>query len=156
MSQLFDYFVCSRKKIEQWGRALEEQDEEIQEHIEGQMARRLCLKNISMVEFSILAHCVDDAAVDVVQAATEVDEVLTVNEEEGPWVMAFRPDAVQAVAKMTVDPSLVERWVNAVTRFNEDEVSNREGLTADLAEKFKDLCRCAMNEGLEVFVCFYG
>ncbi len=37
MSQLFDYFVCSRSLIDKWADALEQLDEALQEQIESEM-----------------------------------------------------------------------------------------------------------------------
>ena len=157
MSQFFDYFVCSRPVIERWADALEQQDEDLQETIEDEMARSIGLKNVGQDEFNILAHCVAGDNVDTVKAVGEVDLVRAVSEEEGPWVIAFRQPAVEAIAGMVVDPSLLQRWVKAVAQFNgRDEVDWQKTLTAHMAKSLKDICRCAVNERLGVFTCFYG
>jgi hypothetical protein len=157
MSQLFDYFVCSRPTIDRWADALEHQDEELQQKIESEMPRFVTLKNLGQDEFNILAQCVEASDVDTVEAVGQVDLVKAVSEEEGPWVMAFRQPAVEAIAGMTVDTPLVQRWVKAVAEFHgRDEDRSRELLTTNSAKTLKEMCRVAVEKRLAVFTCFYG
>src|SRR5262245_5438980 len=156
MSQLFDYFACSRPLIERWADALEQQDEDLQGQIEAEMPRSLPLKNLGDDDVNILAWCARGEDGDVVEAVGEIDLVKAVS-EEGPWVSTFRQPAVAALAKMRVGPALVRRWVQAVAQFHgETEDYYRELLTADTARALKDLCRLAVKERLGVFVCFHG
>jgi hypothetical protein len=157
MSQLFDYFVCSRPTMEGWADALEQQDEELQQRIESEMPRFLTLKNLGQDEFNILARCVEGDDVDTVKAVGQVDLVKAVTEEEGPWVMAFRQPAVEAIAAMSVDRPLLQRWVKAVAEFHgSDEDRCREILNPDAAKTLKEMCSLAVEKRLGVFTCFYG
>jgi hypothetical protein len=157
MSQNFDYFVCSRPMIERWADAPERGDEDLQQAIQAEMPRFLSLKDVGQTEYNILARCVDGDDGDVVEAVGEVDLVKAVNEAEGPWIMAFRQPAVEAITRMVVDQSLLERWVKAVAEFSgSDEDRCRETLTADVAQSLRDLCALAVGERLGVFTCFYG
>ena len=157
MSQLFDYFVCSESLIERWADALAEQDEDLQQKIESEMPRFVTLKNIGQDDFNILARCAEGDDVDTVKAVGEVDLVRAVSEEEGPWIMAFRQPAVEAMARMVVNESLIQRWIKAVAEFNgSGEDWCRETLTADAAESLKEICELAVEARLGVFICFYG
>lgn len=157
MSQLFDYFACSRPTIERWADALEQQDEELQQKIESEMPRFVTLKNLGQDELHILARCVKGNDVDTVNAVGQVDLVKAVSEEEGPWVLAFRQPTVEAIAGMTVNMPLIERWVKAVAEFHgTDEDRCRELLTLDAAMTLKEMCRVAVEKRLGVFTCFYG
>lgn len=157
MSQLFDYFVCSRPMIERWDDALEQQDEELQQKIESEMPRFLNLKNLGQDEFNILARCVEGDESDTVNAVGQVDLVKAVSEKDGPWIMAFRQAAVEAIAGMSVDMPLVRRWGKAVAEFHGmSEERCRELLTTDAAKSLKELCSVAVEKRLGVFTCFYG
>lgn len=156
MSQLFDYFVCSRPAIERWADALEQQDEDVQKDIEDEMPRFLCLKNVGQDEFNILAACAQDEA-DTVRAVGRLDLIKAVSEEEGPWIIAFRQAEIEAIAGMNVDHSLVERWVRAVVEYrDESEDDCRDQFTTELAKTLKELCGVAVEKQLGVFTCFYG
>jgi hypothetical protein len=61
MSQLFDFFACSRPMVEEWADALEQQDEARQEAIEAKMPGVLKLKNIGNQEFTTLGACIERA-----------------------------------------------------------------------------------------------
>ena len=41
MSQLFDYFVCSRSLMDEWAEALQQADEDLQAKVEGGSYRPL-------------------------------------------------------------------------------------------------------------------
>jgi hypothetical protein len=87
----------------------------------------------------------------------DVDLVRAVNGEEGPWVMALCQPAVDAMARIVVDDSLLKRWVNAVADFYGRKVAYcREYLTADAAQTLKAMCLLAVEKRLGVFTCFYG
>jgi uncharacterized protein with GYD domain len=100
MSQLYDYFACSRALIERWADALEQQDEAQQHEAEAKMPRLLTLKNIRQDAFNLLAECVGGDSFDAIKAMGEVDLIRAVSVEEGPWVMAFRRFAVEAIGGM--------------------------------------------------------
>ena len=156
MSQLFDYFVCSRPIIERWADAVEQQDDELQQTIESQMPRLLTLRNIGPDEFNILAQCVEGDDVDTVDAVGQLDLVRAIS-EEGPWLMAFRQPAVDAIAGMSVDVPLIQRWCKAVAEFfGTSEDFRRELLSTETAKSWKDLCSLAIEKRFGVFVCFYG
>ena len=71
--------------------------------------------------------------------------------------MAFRRCSIEAVAKVTVDENLLERWVKAVVEFNGgDEEYYRHFLTTDTAHSLRELCQHAIDHNLDLFVCFYG
>lgn len=158
MSQLFDYFVCSPSAIEEWADAMERGDEELQEELESRMPRSLALRGIGQDEFSILAGCLRGGAVDIAGALERVDFVRAIDEEEGPWISAFRRAEIEAIAGMGVDEALIGRWSEAVAEYRgmEENDDRRGMLTAEVAEDFKGLCRAAIEGGLDVFVCFYG
>jgi hypothetical protein len=92
-----------------------------------------------------------------VEAVGQIDLVKAVS-EQGPWVMAFRKPAIEAVAGVSVDTLLVRRWVKAVVQFfgptSEDRC--RMFLTTEAANSFKELSSLAVEKKLEVFVCFHG
>ncbi len=157
MSQLFDYFVCSRSMIRKWAAAMEEQDEELQQRIESKMPRLHTLDGIGQDEFNILAGCAEGDEMDPVEAVGQVDLVATVSEEEGPWVMAFSQVAVEAIAGMHVGSDLIQRWASAVIEFHgTSEYECRELLTMDAANSLKELCGLAVEKQLGVFTCYYG
>jgi hypothetical protein len=157
MSQLFDYFVCSRPLIDRWADALEQQDEDLQQQIEAEMPRFVSLNNLGQEDFNMLALCAFGDDGDPVEAVGDVDLVKAISEEEGPWIMAFRQPAVEAIAKMKVDEPLLHRWVQTVAQFNgRKEAFCREILTADAANTFKEMCSLAVKKRLGVFTCFYG
>jgi hypothetical protein len=154
MSQLFDYFVCLVAVIERWAAALGEQDEDRQQQIEAEMPRLVALKNLGQDDFNLLARVV---AGEAVVAVGDVDLVRAVNEEEGPWVIAFRQPAVEAIARMSVDESLLQQWIKSVAEFQgRKEDRCREFLTADAAKTLKEMCVLAVEGRLGVFTCFYG
>lgn len=154
MSQLFDYFVCSRSLIDKWADALEQQDEARQEKIEAKMPRMATLKNLGQDDFNLLARSVDGGSV---VGVGDVDLVRAISEEEGPWVMALCQPAVRAVARMVVDESLLQRWVKAVAEFHGGKEAHcREILMAEAAETLKEMCQLAVKKRLGVFTCFYG
>lgn len=109
MSQIFDYFVCSRSLIDQWAKALASGDKAQQAKIEAKMPKFLTLRNLGQDEFNILAWCVQGGKGDVVEAVGAVDLVTAISEDEGPWLMAFQQPAIQAIAGMSVDESLLNR-----------------------------------------------
>lgn len=157
MSQLFDYFVCSRPLIDEWVEALEQGDEELQAKVEGRMPRMRTLKNLGNDELAILASCTEAGDPDVVEAVGNIDLIRAICEEDGPWIMTFRRGSIEAVTKMTVNENLLERWVEAVVDFNGgDEEYYRHFLTADTAQSLRELCQHANDHNLELFVCFYG
>jgi len=136
---------------------MEQQDEELQQMIEAEMPQFVTIKNLGQDEFNILAGCAEGNGVDTVKAVVQVDLVKAVSEEEGPWVTAFRQPAVEAIAGMTVDMPLVQRWVKAVAEFNgRNEDRCREILTTDAAKTLKEICSVAVEKRLGVFTCFYG
>jgi hypothetical protein len=121
--------------IRLWAAALADGDAERREEIEAGMSRIARLKNLSQNEFNILAACVGGGEVDVVEAVGQVDLVRAVSAEEGPWVMTFRRPAIDAVAGMSVDQPLVDRWVRHTIELNGGaEGYYRKLLTADAAE----------------------
>jgi hypothetical protein len=157
MSQLFDYFACSRPLIEQWAEALATRDADLRQEIETAMPGVIKLKNLSQNEFNLLAASVAAEVVDVVAAVGEVDLVKAVSAEEGPWVMAFRRPAVEAIAGMHIDQTLLDRWVGHTIELNGGTAAYYgKLLTAEAAGKFKELCRLAVAGNLGVFACFYG
>lgn len=157
MSQLFDYFACSRPIIEQWAEALADGDEERRAEIEATMPRVARLKGIGQDEFNILAACAAGEAVDVVKAAGRVDLVRVIDAEEGPWVMAFRRPEVEAVAGMRVDGPLLGRWArHAAELHGRPEGRNRMLLSEEAAETFQEMCVLAVKGDFGLFVCFYG
>lgn len=157
MSQLFDYFVCSRPEIDRWAAALEEQDDDLQETIEKKMLHVAHFRNLGQDDVNILAECTQEKDVDSVTAVGEIDLVRAISDEEGPWVMALRTPYIRMLAEMRIDNRLLERWVTAVARFNgtKDEYC-RQVLTSEAAETLKMMCRLAVEKNLGVFVCFYG
>jgi transposase-like protein len=157
LGDIFDYFVCPLPIIERWADALAQQDEELQQKIEAEMPRFVTLKNLGQDDFNMLSQCVEGGTVDTVRAVGDVDLVKAVSEEEGPWVMAFRRPAIEAIARMDVNESLLQRWVKAVAEFNgRKEEHCRETLTADAAKTLKEMCPLAVKDRLGVFTCFYG
>ncbi|MBX9677124.1 MAG: hypothetical protein K2X38_00070 [Gemmataceae bacterium] len=157
MSQLFDYFVCSRSTIENWADAMEQQDEDEQARIESEMSGFVTLEHIGQDEFNILAQCVEEDGGDPTKAVLRVDLVKAVDEEEGPWVTAFHPAAVKAVAGMSVSATLIQCWRRAVAAFRgESEELYRKLLTSKTADSLKELCSLAVEKRMEVFTCFYG
>src|SRR5207244_3620069 len=66
MSQLFDYFVCSRLMIVEWAAALAEGDEQLRAEIEAVMPRLARLEDIGQDEFNLLAACAAGESVDAV------------------------------------------------------------------------------------------
>jgi hypothetical protein len=157
MSQLYDYFACSRRQVERWAKALAAGDEELQERIEAAMPRLVTLKNLGQDDFTILARCAAGGGVDVVEAAGAIDLVRAISPDEGPWVMAFRRPDVNAVAEMRVDGSLLRRWAKHVAEYRGGRQADiRHVLSAEAARTLKELCGLAVKERLGVFACFYG
>lgn len=156
MSQLFDYFVCSRPDIDRWADALEQGDE-LEGAIEKEMPQVVHFRNLGQDDVNILAQCSQDREVDSVTAVGEIDLVRAISDEEGPWVMALRTPYIRMLAEMRIDNRLLERWVAAVAKFNgTEEEYCREVLTTEAAETLKKMCRLAVEKNLGVFVCFYG
>jgi hypothetical protein len=104
--------------MESWAGALADRDEELQGKIKAKMPRFITLQNVGPEEFNILAACVAGENIDVVKAVAEVDLVRAIDPEQGPWVMALRPAAVEALARMQVDELLLGRWVRHVVGFH--------------------------------------
>lgn len=157
MSQLFDYFACERAMIEQWTDALATQDEEAMHKIEDQMHRVVHLRNVGQDEFNLLAACVVGSEFDIAVAAADVDLVTAIEEEEGPWIMAFSPEKIRAIAGATIDQTLLQCWAAAVAELHgSDEKEVGESLTLEVARSLQDLCRNAVDTGHGVFICFYG
>jgi hypothetical protein len=143
--------------MESWAGALADRDEELQGKIKAKMPRFITLQNVGPEEFNILAACVAGENIDVVKAVAEVDLVRAIDPEQGPWVMALRPAAVEALARMQVDEPLFGRWVRHVVGFHGGtEDFHRSRLPAKTAESLKELCGLAVTQHLEVFICCYG
>ena len=157
MSQIFDFLVCPRPLIEQWADALSRQDEDVQHAAEAKMSRVVTLRNLGQDEFNILAYCILGNEPDVANAVCDVDLVRALSEEEGPWIMAFRSPAIEAIAGMAVDASVLQRWAKSVAEFYESELEDcSQILTAESAALLKDACQCALTNELRVYTCFYG
>jgi hypothetical protein len=157
VSQLFDYFACSRRLIERWADALADGDEDRRQQIEAEMPGLVTLKRVGQDEFNVLAACVAGDTVDVVQAVGQMGLVQAVSPEEGPWVIAFRRPAIEALAGMRVDEPLVARWARHLAALHGgQEDYYRRLLTAAVAGTFGQLCGLAVERELGVFVCFHG
>ena len=105
----------------------------------------------------MLAACASGDAENACNAVGSIDLVKEINQEEGPWVIAFRQQSIDAIAGMRVDEPLLHRWVAAVAQFmgrQEDDCG--EYLTAEAAASLKALCSLAVEKNLGVFCCFYG
>jgi hypothetical protein len=143
--------------IEKWAEALDQQDEDLQQQVESAMPRFVTLKNLGAEEFNILARCVEGDSEDTLDAVDEIDLIKAVSEEEGPWIMAFRQPTVEAIARMSIDKSLLRRWVKAVAQYSgREEDDCRVLLSANAAKTLQGICSQAVKERLGVFVCFYG
>lgn len=121
------------------------------------MPRFITLKNIGQDEFNILAQCISSDDVDLVKAVGQIDLVRAISETEGPWVIAFRQPAIDAVARMSISEPLIHRWIRATAAFQEVQ-ENRMAtlLTTDVATTFMEMCSTAVEKQLGVFACFHG
>jgi hypothetical protein len=156
VSQIFDYFVCERGLIERWADALEQRNEALQQKFEAEMPRFITLKNVGQQEFGMLARCAAGKDTDSGNAVGGVDLVKAFS-EEGPWLLAFRPPAVERLANMIVEESLIEKWLAAVTEFTGGDSDHlRKFLTVIAANDLKGLCDFAIKNKLGVFTCLYG
>jgi hypothetical protein len=157
MSQLFDYFVCSRALIKKWAEALEQDDESVQSDIEAKMPCRMTLKNVGQDEVNLLAACIEGDLVDPVEAISEIELVHAVSEDEGPWVMAFDQSVLEALARMSVDKALLQRWVRVMCEHRGgSEVYHRRWMSASTARTLKQMCELAVTKSLGLITCFYG
>jgi hypothetical protein len=83
--------------------------------------------------------------------------VKAISVEEGPWVMAVRRPAIQAIAQMRVDKGLLGRWVGCVIDLHGGTKAHYQKLlTAEAAQTLKEMCSLAVKKRLGVFACFYG
>ena len=156
MSQLFDYYACTQAQIKELAGAVDTMDEELQENIESAMPAMVNLKNLNQDDFSILAACAGGGDVDLVDAVGASKLFMAIDEAEGPFILTYTHSAIQAVAELTVTDDLVERWVQGSTEFNGTEVQYaREILTKSSAERLQGLCKIAIENDLEVFVCVF-
>jgi hypothetical protein len=156
MSQIFDYFACSRSQIEVWIEAVELSDERRQLEIENAMPAFISLKNLGIDDVNLLVHCGDKDPIDIVKAVGEIDLVKELG-EAGPWVLAFRDPQIVALATMTLDEPTLARWTKAVADYRGiDQTECRELLTAAHAKDIKRLCEVAVEKRLGLFACFFG
>lgn len=154
MSQIFDYFACSRPTIESWADAVAGEDDEQREQIETSMAHRVSLKGIGTDFVNILANCAGGGAVDVVKAVGALDLVQAIDEEEGPFVTAFRSKTIAALAAMTITPALLDSWVKHAVEYTEgDSQTFRTLLGAEAARQLKELCAVAVKKNFGVYTC---
>jgi len=156
MPQRVDYFACTRPVIEQWIAALKASDEARRAKVDAQMAGSATFMGLTDVIFNILATC-QDANFDMFKAASAVDLVGAVSAEEGPWVMALRQPAIERIARIRVDESVLECWVRWATVLNRrSEEENRQALSAVAANSLRDLCIIVLEKRVGLFTCSYG
>jgi hypothetical protein len=157
VSQLIDYFVCSRALATKWAEAMEQQDEALQSDIEAKMPCFVTLKNLGQDEVNILAACVEGDVADPAEAVSEIELVHAVSEEEGPWGMAFDQSVIEAIAGMSVEKALLQRWLRVVCQFRGgSEAYHKRWMSADAATKLKEMCELAVTKNMGLFTCFYG
>ncbi|PQO45881.1 hypothetical protein [Blastopirellula marina] len=157
MSQLYDFFLCSREQIDRWTAAMAEMDEDRQAQIEESMPAQVTLQGLGNNEFEMLAACVTEEEPDLVAAAASSDMVHAVSEEEGPWILSLNAEQVAAVAKATLDDALLEKWIAATAEFQGGDVEwLRELLTLEAAQDYQQMCQAAVADDLKIYLCFYG
>lgn len=153
MSMLMQYFVADEPSIQAWVESLTAHDGMAQSKAEARMASAAILKNISDTDVRLLACCAEEYAGDITDGT---DLVAAVDEEIGPWVMAFADEVVDAIAAIVIDDQLIRQWVDRAAEHTGDYKHRAKYLTADSAQRLQAMCRAAMDRHLHFYCCYFG
>ena len=156
LPQLFDYFVCPRPMIEAWAEALAAGDEERQGGDRGDDAPVRAAEE-HRAGRGLAAACAAGDDVDAVAAvAAATDLVRAVDPTEGPWVMAFRPSVVEAVARLTIDWAVVARGCGTWPGSRAGPSAVGCGSDGGCRRGTEEMCELAVGRRFWVFVASTG
>ena len=153
MSMLMRYFVCDQNTILAWAAALVSKNEGPQQQVEARMAYSVTLKNLSDTDVRLLAHC---AGGDINLAGTGTSLVTALDEESGPWIMAFDNRIVQSIANLPINDQLILEWVRKAAEFTGDYQHRAKYLTPITAVTLQQMCRAAVRQHLGFYCCYFG